>query len=318
MSQYNNGIRSFTANGALTQYQRVKQSAGSTTTPPQVEAAGAGEQHIGYVEYDAADGSVVSINLINNSGTKQAIAAGAITQGAVIYGAAAGTVDDASSGSAIGIALEAATAANDVIEIVDFSVKSTTAGNVSIADAGSFTATATVEAALQEIYQDLLSTQAFLSIPIATVLEGDASNVVGYLGPGTDPVLDMLNGDTDSALGITWATSDSTPILIQTPLPPDLDTSGDVVLHFRGIMSGSSDTPTIAADSYFNEGDTKIEDVSAAMGAAYAEKTITIAAADVPAGAQTLTIELTPGAHTSDTLTITAFWIEYTRSIRTA
>ena len=42
------------------------------------------------------------------------------------------------------------------------------------------------------------------------------------------------------------------------------------------------------------------------------EKTITIDAADVPAGAQTLTVELTPGAHTSDTIVMSALWIEFT------
>jgi hypothetical protein len=84
-----------------------------------------------------------------------------------------------------------------------------------------------------------------------------------------------------------------------------------VVIHFRAKSGGATDTPTIASDAYFNEGDTKVEDVSAALGAAYAEKTITIAAADVPAGAQTLTVELTPGAHTTDTIVLSAIWIEY-------
>jgi len=131
--------------------------------------------------------------------------------------------------------------------------------------------------------------------------------------------LEYTNGDTDSALRLNWATSDVNPIVTEVPLPPDLDTGSDVVLHFRAAMSGATDTPTVASDAYFNEGDTKVEDVSAAVsGATYAEKTITIAAADVPAGAQTLTIELTPGAHDNSALYATAFWLEYTRSILTS
>ncbi len=74
----------------------------------------------------------------------------------------------------------------------------------------------------------------------------------------------------------------------------------------------------ISADSYFNEADTKVEDDSTACGSAFAEETITIGAADVPSGAQTLSVELTPGAHTTDTLKVSAIWLEYTRALLTA
>jgi hypothetical protein len=98
-------------------------------------------------------------------------------------------------------------------------------------------------------------------------------------------------------------------------MPPDLDEAAVVEVHFRAAMAGATDTPVISADSYFNEGDTKVEDDSAAVtGTTYAEYIITIAAADVPAGAQTFTCELTPGAHTTDILYMTAIWVEYTRA----
>jgi hypothetical protein len=67
-----------------------------------------------------------------------------------------------------------------------------------------------------------------------------------------------------------------------------------------------------------NEGDTKIEGVSAALSSSFAEKTITIAAADIPVGAQTLSVELTPGSHTTDTIVLSSLWLEYTCSILTA
>lgn len=316
---FNDGRRTFIANGALGAHVRVKVTAASATTPPQVEIAGAGEQHVGVTEFAAADGAEVSVRLRTQSGTVEVVASEALAVGASLYGAAAGKVADTSSGTAIGIALQAATADGDQIEMVDFTIISTAAANISIADAGGFTATTTAEAALQEIYQDLLSAQHFVGIPLATLLETDASNIVGYLGPATTPVLDMANGDTDSALTVTWASSDSTPLLIQIPLPPDFDPSADLVLHIRAAMGGVTDTPTIASDTYFNEGDTKVEDASAAItGTSYAEYTITVAAADIPAGAQTVSIELTPGAHTTDTLLITAAWLEYTRSILTS
>jgi len=134
------------------------------------------------------------------------------------------------------------------------------------------------------------------------------------LHKGSAPKLECINGDTDGALRLNWGAGVQTPIITQIPLPPDLDTSADVVLHFRGAMSGVTDTPSMDADSYFNEADTKVSDVSDALfSSAYVEITITIAAADVPSGAQTLTIELTPQAHGNDEMYVTATWLEYTR-----
>jgi hypothetical protein len=325
MSQYNNGIRAYTANGALTQYMRVKLTAGSTTTPPQVEAAGAGEQHIGFVQRDAADGAIVSVSLRNNNGTKQAIAAGAITQGATIYGAAAGTVDDTSSGSAIGQAMTAATASGDIIEVVDFSVLSTTAATVSIADSGGFTSTATVEAALAEIYQDIFTVQNYIPIPLMSLKEttnfdvGAIAANGGVLASDTTPILSAINDATDGCQRVTWAASNNDQVTFQVALPPDLDTSADVVIHFRTASGGTTDAVGFTVDSFFNEGDTKVTDTSETnQTTSYAEKIATIANADIPSGAQTLTVGLTPVAHTTDTLNLTAIWIEYKRSIRTS
>ena len=45
-------------------------------------------------------------------------AAAAIVQGVAVYGAAGGKIDDVASGAAIGVALEAAGAADDVIEVM--------------------------------------------------------------------------------------------------------------------------------------------------------------------------------------------------------
>jgi hypothetical protein len=155
----------------------------------------------------------------------------------------------------------------------------------------------------------------FVPVPLTAVFEGDGTNTVAALGPSTTPVLDMTNGDTDSALRILWAATNVDPVIFQVPLPPDLDVTADVVLHLRAAMEAANDTPVIDADSYFNEGDTKVSDASAAItGATPAEYTITIAAADVPAGAQTLTVELTPAAHGTDDLYVYAIWIEYTRA----
>jgi hypothetical protein len=199
------------------------------------------------------------------------------------------------------------------------------ASAISIADAGTLTTAAQVQAALQDINQHLLSAQKFLPVPLTALRElttgaiPNAAGNGGLLASDTTPVLSSVNGDTDGALRVSWAASNSDAIGFQVPLPPDLDDTADVVIHVRAAMSGTTDTPVIDADSYFNEGDTKVEDASAAItGASYAEYTITIGAADVPAGAQTLSVEITPAAHTTDALYVTAVWIEYKAKLLTA
>lgn len=128
------------------------------------------------------------------------------------------------------------------------------------------------------------------------------------------PKLATTNGDTDSALTLTWAAADVTPVVFQVPLPPDLDDTADLTVHFRIKSAGSSDTPILSLDSYFNEGDTKVEDDTAASTNAWTEKIATIGNADVPSGAQTLTVEVTPAAHGTDALSISAVWCEYVRT----
>lgn len=313
-AKFTEGPVTFTAGEELAAHRRVKLKSGSTTTPLEVEYADAGEDFIGITMDNAEDGDLIAIDPLTRPGTFLVVAAGTFSAMADIYGAADGKVDDTASGTAYFKALEAATAAGDIVEVILHPGVSTTAATVSIADAGGHTAQTTVEAALQEIYAHILNAQNFLPVPLASCLETDGTNATALTG-STTPILDMANGDTDSGLVLTWESSNSDAILFQTPLPPDLDVTADLVIHLRAKSGGATDTPTIASDAYFNEGDTKVEDVSAALGAAYAEKTITIAAADIPAGAQTLTVELTPGAHTTDTVVLSAIWIEYTKQL---
>lgn len=174
-----------------------------------------------------------------------------------------------------------------------------------------------------DLVASLLSTTlktGFIPVPL-TALREVASNAIpnlaahgGILASDSTPILNLTNGDTDSALRLSWAASNSDAVTFQMALPPDLNEAAAVEIHLRAAMAGTTDTPVIDADSFFNEGDTKVEDASAAItGATVAEYTISIAAADVPAGAQTLSFELTPGAHTTDILYVYAIWVEYTR-----
>lgn len=199
------------------------------------------------------------------------------------------------------------------------------AASATVADAGGFTGNANVEACLQEIYQDLLSTQRFLPVSLMQLREAtnfDVGNTAangGVLASDTTPILDGINDATDGCQQVRWAASNNDQVVFQTPLPPDLDDTKDVVLHFRIKSAGTTDAVGFTVDSFFNEGDTKVVDISQTNQTTdWLEKTATIAAADVPSGAQTLTVGLTPVAHTTDIMYLSAVWIEYQRKLLTS
>jgi hypothetical protein len=312
----------FTAGAALEPNRRVKIKAATITMPSEVEYAGAGEQHIGITEIRAVSGALVPVRLRTASGTFEGVASSSFSAGATLYGAASGKVSDTSSGTALGIALEAAAADGDIVECLQDAILSTTAATVSIADVGGFTVQTTTEAALAEIYRHIKTSQAFLPIPLTSLRElttgaiPNAAGNGGLLASDTTPIFNTINGDTDGAMRLSWAAANSDAVGFQIALPIDLDVTAALVIRFRAAMSGATDTPVISADSYFNEGDTKVEDDSGAVtGASYAEYTISIAASDIPSNARTLSVELTPGTHATDSLYLTALWIEYQRKI---
>lgn len=119
MPMNENGIKTFTANGAVYAGRRVKLS-GGTTDPPDVELAGAGEFAHGTALYDAADNELVAVKLNSAPGTHEVevTVATAIAQGTNLYAAANGTMSDTASGTQYAEALEAAAATGDHIEVL--------------------------------------------------------------------------------------------------------------------------------------------------------------------------------------------------------
>lgn len=128
------------------------------------------------------------------------------------------------------------------------------------------------------------------------------------------PALSFANGDTDSAFAVTWVADGVEPVAFQVPLPPFLNPHSAISIKFVADMGGTTDSLTVAADTYFDQGDTKVEDTSGTVtGTVPAEYTITIGTADIPAGAKTMTVELTPGGHSTDTLVFHSLWVEASR-----
>ncbi len=327
---FNEGIKTFKAGEALEARRRVKIKAGTLTTPPEVEYADAGEDYVGVTEYAVANGDPVACRLNTFPGTfeVECTVGAAIARGTVLYGANDGKVSDTSSGTAQGISLEAG-ATGQHIEMAPWNVKATTAATVSIADAGNFTATATVEAALQEIYQSMVSVQATLQ-PAALRLESGAA-IAAFANAGADGWNQVSNKDTL----LRWNDGATpTDFVADFIMPQDLDDAADIVVHLLGAIvkagGAEADSPVVTVEAYFSSvgaapaaaadvGGSSGEFLTAATNT-YQEKTLTITAANVPVAPCALTLVFHPadGELGTDDFVMFPPWIEYKRKIMTS
>jgi len=115
MSEYTDGnTRTFQATGALARYLMVKLTAGKL-----VVQTATGDTWLGVVSRAvlAADDRVAVI-LKNKSGTMPCVADAAITVGLEVETAAGGKVSPYTSGVKVGVALTAAAADDDEIEVL--------------------------------------------------------------------------------------------------------------------------------------------------------------------------------------------------------
>lgn len=88
------------------------------------------DEPIGTADYDAASGDLVAVRALSEAGTLEMKAAGAISLNANVYAAADGEIQALPAVAAtyrkIGIAMEAATADGDIIEVMPYDYNSTT------------------------------------------------------------------------------------------------------------------------------------------------------------------------------------------------
>lgn len=112
-TQQDDTTRTFTAAEAISAWTRV-----GITSANAVYVAPLTNVDVGVAQHDAASGDQVSVKLYKP--TFSMMAAGAITAASPVYPAASGKVSGSSTGTALGAAVEAATADRDVIEIAQF------------------------------------------------------------------------------------------------------------------------------------------------------------------------------------------------------
>jgi len=193
MSQFvETACKTFTAGAARDQYLRVKRSGTDLAT------AGVNDASLGTQERESfATTDEVSVRLRTAQGSRKMMAAGAFSAGAKLYAAAAGKVDDV--GYILeGIALEAATADGDIVEVMPVDslglsiqdVKAVVAAGSAQADAGALTGVVNVVSAADGTKGVVLPTAALGALVL--VYNAVASNGL----PVYPAANDAINGGT--------------------------------------------------------------------------------------------------------------------------
>lgn len=229
------------------------------------------------------------------------------------------------------IDIEPAIRQADVATHIADSTGAHAASAISIADAGTFTSETEVESALQEIYQHIISAQAFLNLPMGGWTEQDGTALADFAdGDSTTPGWSA----GDEGFGIRWNNhANPDPISTSVPIPPDLDAAEDVVVHVAAAKVGATagDATAFTIEAFFNTVGAAYDadadaggDTSAMTGDATTktvqEETLTLAAADVAAAPGVLTLTLQPkdGTLGTDDVIVLGVWLEYTRKLLTA
>ena len=194
---------------------------------------------------------------------------------------------------------------------------------IGIEDAGAFTAAANVEAALAEIYQHIKSTLVCMpGVSLCLLREidasGDVSNIAangGILASDTTPV---FRSGTTEGFEVSWVAGNVDAVQLEVPVPQDLDDTANVTVDLL-VKSGVTNAATFTVNSTWDHG-TQVTDTATdgAASASYHKITATIAAADVPAGATTLSLQLIPATHASDPIELGGIRINYKRKLLTS
>lgn len=126
--------------------------------------------------------------------------------------------------------------------------------------------------------------------------------------------IQRVNGGTDNQTRIIAKANTTGELALPTiMLPHDLDDSADMTFYLLAGMGGATDTPTIDCQAFFGVGDTECGGATSALAATVAAKSVTLAADDVVAYPNTLSIALVPGAHANDAIWIYGAWLTYTK-----
>ncbi len=132
----------------------------------------------------------------------------------------------------------------------------------------------------------------------------------GILAVDTAPKLIRTNAATDKAAIIQWAASGVIEIQNTFAYPPDLDFTAAIKVHIVAKVA-ASDVPVITLGYFEGIGDTTRGGATSALTSSYQDLVVSVTpTAGHPMFAN---ITLTPGTHTTDTLSVKQTYILYTK-----
>lgn len=196
------------------------------------------------------------------------------------------------------------------------------AADIGIADSGGFTSQTTVEAALAELYQHLISTQVVVPLPLASLREVDSNGDVGnsdanggVLASNTTPIL--RSGSTE-CFELFWAASNADVVSLGLTLPADLDDTADAYVDLYVQANTTDQAPGFTVGSSWQAGTQVTDAATAVTSTAIQTITATIASGDIPSGVTFVTLQLTPDAHGTSAFQLHGARLRYKGKLRTS
>lgn len=208
------------------------------------------------------------------------------------------------------------------------------ASGSTIADAGSFTAQTTVEGALQEIYQDLKSTQLLVPVYLDRLAAGTPLAAWADNAGASAPGLTLVNS---KAVGVRWNNQGTQTAVWAREIivPYEADVSANATLYILcskvGATVGDATTFTVTAFvqdvAALHDADSDFGGTSSAITGDATSKTVqastlTLALADLAAAAApaciSMSIKPTDGTLGTDDIIVHAVLILFKRKLRTA
>lgn len=192
----------------------------------------------------------------------------------------------------------------------------------------------TLQTDVAALQVDAATANASFDVPLTAFVDPDGDPLVKYAADNVGtPGWSLVNSE---ALCLRWNNYPGNPgvtVRAQTALPADLDDAAPIVMHFLTSKTGATagDTGVLAVAAFIlSAGDLNNADsdcggdasgmVATATTGTTTDQTLTIAAADVPAGARTMSFSLTPksGKLETDDILLHSVQIRYTRKIQTS
>lgn len=147
-------------------------------------------------------------------------------------------------------------------------------------------------------------------IPAVAIASGGS----GIMGKDSTPNFEAVNGATDRAQQLQWATSNVDKISCTIQLPVDLDGTKAMTVQMVAGKTGTMDTVAMSVSAWFDRGDTEVTGTTSnlANGTGAAVTGVTIAASDITDTPGQFTLVLFPGTHANDTVELYAVRLDYT------